>query len=76
MSMIVTWLELCVEIISDVGLEAKIPQGRWATAASEFSHDDLEHFVAGLKKVGDVLAECCPPTEGKKVDLPNAPRVR
>jgi len=72
----VSALEGRVEIISDVGLEARIPRGRWAAAASEFSHDDLEHFIAGLKRVGTVLADGCPPTEGKKVDLPNAPRVR
>ncbi len=72
----VSALEGRVEIISDVGLEAKIPRGKWAKAATEFSHDDLDHFVSGLKRVGAVLAECCPPTEGKKVDLPNAPRIR
>ena len=72
----VSALEGRVEIVSDVGLEARIPRGRWAQAATEFSHDDLDHFIAGLKKVGAVLAECCPQTDGKKLDLPNAPRVR
>jgi putative membrane protein len=73
----VSALEGRVEIIADLGLEAKIPRGKWAQAVAEFSHDDLEHFLAGLERVGAVLAECCPATEeGKKIDLPNAPRVR
>jgi len=72
----VSALEGRVEILADLGLEGRIPRGRWAQAATEFSHDDLDHFIAGLRRVGAVLAECCPPTEGEKVDLPNAPRVR
>jgi len=72
----VSALEGRVEILPDLGLEARIPRGRWAQAAADFSHDDLDHFLAGLRRVGAVLAECCPPTEGEKRDLPNAPRVR
>lgn len=69
-------LEGRVELIPDVGLEARIPRGRWAEAAAEFAHDDLDHFVAGLRKVGELLAEELPQTDSSGVDLANAPRIR
>lgn len=73
----VSALEGRVELIPDVGLEARIPRALWAEAVEEFSHDDLEHFLAGLRRVGELLAEHVPNAEGKPVvDLPNAPRVR
>ena len=60
----------------DVGLEAVIPGGAWAQATQAFSHADVEHFVAGLAKVGELLAQKVPRTEHERVDLPNAPRIR
>ncbi len=73
----VSAMEGRVELIPDVGLQARIPRGRWAEAAHDFAHDDLDHFLAGLRKVGALLAEAVPRTEeGDRVDLPNAPRIR
>lgn len=72
----VSALEGRVELIPDVGLEERIPRALWADAVAEFAHDDLEHFLAGLRRVGDLLARHVPPHEGETVDLPNAPRVR
>lgn len=65
-----------VELVADVGLQEHVPPGAFAKAAAEFSHDDLEHFVEGLKRVGAVLTERVPAVEGPRVDLANAPRVR
>jgi putative membrane protein len=65
-----------VELIPDVGLEAKIPRGLWANAAQKLRADDLDHFIRGLTAVGDLLAEHVPHIDGQRVDLPNAPRVR
>jgi len=65
-----------VELIPDVGLEAVVPRAEWSKASREFAHDDLDHFLGGLQAVGDLLAEHLPRTEGQRVDLPNAPRVR
>jgi putative membrane protein len=65
-----------VELIPDVGLEAAVPRPEWAKAAELFRHDDLDHFLQGLSAVGDLLAEHLPRSEGQRVDLPNAPRVR
>jgi len=65
-----------VELIPDVGLEAAIPRGEWASAAAQFAHDDLDHFLKGLDEVGALLAEKVPHTGGQRVDLANAPRVR
>ncbi len=73
----VSAMEGRVELIPDVGLEARIPRGRWVAAAGDFAHDDLEHFVSGLKKVGDLLAKELPRTEvDGRVDLDNRPRIR
>jgi putative membrane protein len=70
-------LEGRVEIVQDIGLEAAIPQGRFAHAALAFSENDLEHFLAGLLSVGDVLAAHVPHTAtSDDVNLPNAPRIR
>jgi putative membrane protein len=69
-------LEGKVELIADVGLEQKIPQGAWVTASEAFRHNDLNHFIEGLKNVGKTLAEHIPPTGDETFDLPNAPRVR
>jgi putative membrane protein len=72
----VSALEGRVEIIPDVGLQERIPQGEWALATSEFTHDDLDHFLAGLQRIGAVLAQRVPKLENDEVDLPNAPRIR
>ena len=72
----VSALEGAVELIPDVGLEARIPRGRWADATAEFAHDDLEHFIRGMAKVGDLLASEVPHTGSERLDLANAPRIR
>jgi uncharacterized membrane protein len=70
-------LEGHVELIPDVGVEEKVPRGRWAKAIGAFRHDDLDHFLSGLREVGEVLSDCVPSTgRPDRVDLPNAPRVR
>jgi len=69
-------LEGRVEIIPDLGLEARIPTGRWAAAIDSFHHRDLDHFLGGLREMGTVLAEYVPKLEHDAIDLPNAPRIR
>ena len=65
-----------VELIPDVGLEARIPRALWAKAMDAFSGDSLDGFLKGLEATGDLLAEHVPRTEGQRVDLANAPRIR
>lgn len=72
----VSALEGRVELIPDLGLEERIPRGTWTKAVEAFSHDDLDHFVEGLRTVGAILARHVPPSEGRVVELPDAPRVR
>lgn len=72
----VSGLEGRVELVPDAGLEGRIPRGVWAKATQEFSHDDLDHFLAGLQAIGEVLAEHVPALEVDEIDLPNAPRIR
>lgn len=72
----VSALEGKVEVVPDSGLEGRIPRGRWARATEDFSHDDLEHFLAGMRQVGELLASHVPKLEDDAVDLENAPRIR
>ena len=73
----VSALEGRVALLPDVGLEAHIPRGEWAAAHQEFRHDDLEHFLSGLDKVGNLLAERIPHNEDSDAtNLPDAPRIR
>src|SRR5690606_9122353 len=72
----VSALEGRVELVPDLGLEERIPRGLWTRAVEAFSHDDLDHFLLGLRQVGEILAAHVPPAEGRVVELPDAPRVR
>lgn len=73
----VSSLEGRVEVIADVGIEGRVPPGLWRKALLEFSHGDLDHFVRGLHRVGEVLAEHVPPVDDpNRLELPDAPRVR
>ncbi|MBX2799187.1 MAG: hypothetical protein KTR31_16050 [Myxococcales bacterium] len=65
-----------VELIPDVGLEARIPRGRWASAAQALTTRDLDGFLAGLDAVGEVLASHVPHSGTRRVDLADAPRIR
>jgi putative membrane protein len=65
-----------VELIPDVGLEARIPRGELGAAAAKVSPEDLDGFLAGLHAVGLVLAAHVPATEERTVELADAPRVR
>jgi uncharacterized membrane protein len=65
-----------VELIPDVGLEARIPRGKWAEATSALSAVDLDRFLGGLDAVGRVLAEHVPATTERQVELADAPRIR
>lgn len=72
----VSALEERVVVLSDVGIEGRVPRGEWATAEERFGHADLDHFLAGLEALGEVLARYVPALEVDKIDLPNAPRIR
>lgn len=65
-----------VELIPDVGLEARIPRAAWVDAVGRLSATDLDSFLRGLDEVGAVLAEHVPPAGDRGVSLANAPRIR
>ncbi|HHO49473.1 MAG TPA: hypothetical protein ENK18_01055 [Deltaproteobacteria bacterium] len=65
-----------VELIPDVGLEARIPRGRWAEVMGELSTQDLDRFLAGLDAVGKVLTQHVPATGERQLRLDDAPRIR
>lgn len=73
----VSALEGVVEIVPDLGISGRIAPGELVGVRAEFVHDDLDHFVRGLDRLGEVLGAHVPHTaESDAIDLPNAPRVR
>ncbi len=65
-----------VELIPDVGLEARIPRGKWAQATRQLTTESLEGFLTGLDAVGSVLAEHVPHSGARQITLDDAPRIR
>ncbi len=65
-----------IELIPDVGLEARIPRGRWSEATDRLSTDDLDRLLEGLDAVGAVLAQHVPSTGTRTSALDDAPRIR
>lgn len=77
----VSALEDRVVVMPDLGLDARVPGAdwnaiRWGTGADPHAPGDLEHFLAGLKAVGEVLARRVPPTADNPDEIANAPRIR
>jgi len=70
-------LEGQVEVVSDVGIDGRVPPGEWRKATAEFAYADLDHFLHGLERVGEVLAKHVPPVDDpNRLELSDAPRVR
>jgi len=68
-------LEDDVAVLSDHGLDAKVPQAKW----NDLTWDarKLDGFLEGLSAAGAVLAEHLPAKAGDNPDeIPNRPRVR
>ena len=72
----VSAFEGVVEVLPDLGLQGRIPGPLWKEVELAFSHDDLDTFLGGLRKLGAVLETYVPPLDVDLVDLPNAPRLR
>jgi putative membrane protein len=70
----VSILEERVELLPDQGLLGKIPGAVWNDLAVQA--DTLEHLLAGLERVGTVLAQHVPSTGDSVNELSNAPRMR
>jgi putative membrane protein len=68
--------EARIELVPDVGVEARVPRARWAEATAQLSATDLELFLRGLDGVGAILAERLPPAGERGVELSDAPRIR
>jgi len=77
----VSALEDRVVLIPDSGLDALIPRGvwnsvPWGEGRNPDQPGDLDHFLAGLSKVGEVLADAVPASEDNPDEISNAPRIR
>lgn len=77
----VSALEDRVELRTDLGLDARVPQAdwnaiRWGDRQDPRAPRDLEHFLAGLDAVGEVLAARVPATEHNDNEISDAPRIR
>jgi putative membrane protein len=66
--------EAMVELLPDQGLLGQIPGAAWNGLAVRA--DDLATLVAGLHRVGTLLARHVPPTADNPDQIANAPRVR
>ena len=72
----VSALEGRIEILPDLGVQGRVPPGRWQAACERFSDRDLPSFVQALEGLGELLAKHVPPDAVDAVDLPNKPRIR
>lgn len=77
----VSALEDRVVVLPDGGIDARVPGGewnalRWGAKPDARAPGDLEHFVAGLRAAGAVLARHVPPHGDNPNEIPDAPRVR
>lgn len=71
----ISGFERQVRVVADHGVLGRIPPAR--LAALSIQADSLDHFLAGLSAVGDVLAEALPARDGDNPnEAPDAPRVR
>jgi len=70
----VSALEGRVELLPDQGLLGRIPGARWN--ALELRADDLDALLAGLHRLGALLAAEAPATGDNVDQIANAPRVR
>jgi putative membrane protein len=68
--------EARIELVPDVGIEARVPRARWVEATAQLSASDLDLFLRGLDGVGAVLHEHLPPAGERGVELSDAPRIR
>ncbi len=70
-------LEQQVEVIADVGIQGRIPNGEWDVAARPFAQHDPESFAAGIASIGAVLRAHIPPVaDAPRLELADAPRIR
>ncbi|MBI3724926.1 hypothetical protein HY251_13365 [bacterium] len=68
-----------VEILSDTGLDARVPRETWraVTERAFGSGAPLEEaVVAGINEIGRALAPLVPKTVEDRDELPNRPRIR
>jgi len=78
----VSALEDTVVVLPDSGLLATMPLAevnglRFGAGPDPRAPGDLDHFVSGLRALGEVLHRHAPPVVGDNVDtIPNAPRIR
>jgi putative membrane protein len=68
--------ERIVELVPDLGLLERAPAPEWEALASTLDPSELDGFVRGLDRVGEMLARIAPATGAPPEALPDAPRVR
>lgn len=70
-------LERRVEVIPDLGAAGMVPPGELAPLVDALDGTDTDRFVAGLTRLGDLLARRIPHRpDSDDFDLPNTPRMR
>lgn len=70
-------LERRLELIADRGILKAVPPVEWNGALAELHRvgrqPDPDEFMAALKRLGTVLAQCLPPAEENPNELPDLP---
>jgi putative membrane protein len=66
--------EQLVEVIPDAGLEGRIPGHVWNDLTIEAT--SLDALLAGLERLGALLAEHAPAAAHNPDEIPNRPRIR
>ena len=73
-------LEDLVAVMPDGGVAALVPPGelnavRWGDGADPRAPGDLAHFLAGLHRLGDLLARHLPASDDNPNEISDTPRV-
>lgn len=69
----VSHAERSARVLADVGLDAVVPDARWREVAAVA---EAHGAVAGIRRLGELLAVAVPAGTGPQHELPDAPRVR
>lgn len=65
-----------IELVPDLGIEARIPKADWAEVVRTLDATDLDRFLQGLDALGRLLATHVPPAGERGVGMADAPRIR
>lgn len=74
-------LEKQIEILTDIGIDGKVPRARWNHLRHEIHHilrgkKSVDELIKCVCSSGEILAEVLPATGDNVNEIPNRPRIR